>query len=239
MASLFIADLHLSAERPETTRLFLDLLSTEAPRADGLYILGDLFEAWLGDDLILPEYQPVLEALKELRQRGVPIYVMHGNRDFLLGERFERLSGCQLLEDPFRLELYGTPTLLMHGDLLCTDDHDYMALRRQLRDPQWVAAFLNKPAAERLAFARQLRERSQRETGEKSETIMDVNPDTVRRYLQQHQATRLIHGHTHRPGEHTHSLERSTAQRYVLPDWGEHGGLLRCDANGCRAERFG
>ncbi|HEY9148491.1 MAG TPA: UDP-2,3-diacylglucosamine diphosphatase, partial [Gammaproteobacteria bacterium] len=144
MSTLFISDLHLSGERPETIRLFLDFLAGEARQAEALYILGDLFEAWLGDDVILPEYQPVLEALKALSDSGVALRVMHGNRDFLLGERFAALSGCRLVDDPLVIDLYGTPTLLMHGDLLCSDDHAYQALRLQLRDPQWVAGFLSK-----------------------------------------------------------------------------------------------
>lgn len=239
MSSLFISDLHLSGERPETIRLFLDFLAGEAHQAERLYILGDLFEAWLGDDLILPEYQPVLEALKALSDSSVEVLVMHGNRDFLLGERFESLTGCRLIDDPLVIELNGTPTLLMHGDLLCTDDHPYQALRRQLRDPSWIADFLAKTPDERLAFARELRERSQKETGEKDEMIMDVNLDTVNRYLKEYRVKTLIHGHTHRPASHTHQVEDGEAIRYVLPDWHEYGGMLRCGKNGCRAERIG
>lgn len=239
MATLFISDLHLSGERPETIRLFLDFLAGEARQAEALYILGDLFEAWLGDDVILPEYQPVLDALRRLSDSGIAIQVMHGNRDFLLGERFAALTGCRLVDDPQVIDLYGTPTLLMHGDLLCSDDHAYQALRVQLRDPQWIADFLSKSPQERVAFAQQLRERSRKETGEKNETIMDVNPDTVEQYLHQYQVTRLIHGHTHRPASHTHMLQGTSATRYVLPDWHEFGGMLRCDADGCSAVRIG
>lgn len=237
MATLFIADLHLSAERPETTRLFLDFLENEARNAKALYILGDLFEVWLGDDLIPPEYQPVLDALRTLSDNGTAIYLMHGNRDFLLGEEFERMSGCQLIDDPLRIDLYGTPTLLMHGDRLCSDDLPYQAMRRQLRDPAWIAAFLAKPAQERIAFARELRERSRRETGEKAETIMDVNPQTVVDTLREYAVVQLIHGHTHRPATHHHELPQGTATRYVLPEWGTHGGALRCDADGCIAQK--
>jgi UDP-2,3-diacylglucosamine hydrolase len=233
VAILFIADLHLSAERPETIRRFLDFLEGEARKAEALYILGDLFEAWLGDDLILPEYAPVLDALRALSDSGVRVYVMHGNRDFLLGKRFEQVSGCHLIDDPLCIDLYGSPTLLMHGDLLCSDDHPYQAMRQQLRDPAWIDAFLAKPVEERIAFARELRERSRKETGEKAETIMDVNPQTVIDTLQAHQVTRLIHGHTHRPATHYHQLEQTTATRYVLPEWKEHGGVLCCDSSGC------
>jgi len=233
LATLFISDLHLNGERPETIRLFLDFLAGEARTAEALYILGDLFEAWLGDDLVPPEYQPVISALRQLADSGVAIYVMHGNRDFLLGPQFEQASGCRLIEDPLHLDLYGTPTLLMHGDLLCTDDLPYQAMRQQLRNPEWINAFLTKSAEERIAFAQGLRERSRKETGEKAESIMDVNQQTVVRYLQEHGVKQLIHGHTHRPATHRHRLDGDEAIRYVLPEWHEHGGALRCDANGC------
>lgn len=239
MATLFISDLHLSGERPETIRLFLDFLAGEARRAEALYILGDLFEVWLGDDLVPPEYQPILQALRALNESGTRVYVMHGNRDFLLGECFERESGCRLIEDPLCIDLYGTPTLLMHGDLLCTDDLPYQAMRRQLRDAKWIADFLARPPQERIAFARDLRERSRRETGEKEETIMDVNTEAVLRQLKAYRVKRLIHGHTHRPAEHRHPLEQGSATRHVLPDWHATGGMLYCDAGGCQARSIG
>lgn len=236
MATLFISDLHLSAERPETIRLFLGFLSGEARKADALYILGDLFEVWLGDDLVMPEYQPVLSALRELVDSGTPVYVMHGNRDFLLGKAFEQATGCRLIGDPLVIELHGRPTLLMHGDLLCTDDHPYQAMRKQLRDPEWTEAFLRKTPQERIDFARDLRERSRKETGEKSESIMDVNADTVEQYLHNYPVARLIHGHTHRPATHRHNVDGTTVLRHVLPEWHETGGLLRCDELGCEAQ---
>jgi len=238
MAILFISDLHLKAEQPDTIGLFLDFLTTEATQADALYILGDLFEAWLGDDVLLPGYEPVLEAMKRLSDNGVPLYVMHGNRDFLLGARFAQMTGTTLIEDPYRIDLYGTPTLLMHGDLLCTDDRPYQAMRQQLRDPQWIAAFLAKTPQERIEFARQLRERSQKETGEKAEAIMDVNATTVAQTLQQHQVRRLIHGHTHRTAVHRVEIDGEDAERIVLGDWGIHGSVLRCDASGCQLEQL-
>lgn len=231
--TLFISDLHLNAEQPATIQLFLDFLTTRAAQADALYILGDLFEAWLGDDLPLPGYAPVLEAMKHLSDSGTPIYVMHGNRDFLLGEGFERMSGATLITDPVVIDLYGAPTLLMHGDLLCTDDLPYQAMRRQLRDPQWIAAFLAKPAQERIDFARQLRERSKKETGEKNETLMDANTDTVIRAMREQQVRKLIHGHTHRPAVHHFELDGQPATRYVLQDWYSRGGVLECDEKGC------
>jgi len=237
MATLFISDLHLSAEQPGTIGLFLDFLAEQASRAEALYILGDLFEAWLGDDLLLPGYEPVLEALQRLSSGGTALYVMQGNRDFLLGERFCELSGATLIDDPTVIDLYGIPTLLMHGDLLCTDDLPYLAMRRQLREPQWIAAFLAKSPQQRIDFARELRERSKRETGEKSEAIMDVNADAVTHTLRAHGVQRLIHGHTHRPAVHRFELDGTARHRYVLHDWYDaHGGVLVCDESGCELQ---
>jgi UDP-2,3-diacylglucosamine hydrolase len=240
MATLFISDLHLCAEQPETLGLFLDFLTKRAPEAEALYILGDLFEVWLGDDLLLPGFEPALEAMNVLSSGGTPIYVMHGNRDFLLGERFEQLSGATLIDDPTLIDLYGTPTLLMHGDLLCTDDLTYQVMRRQLREPQWIAAFLAKTPQERIDFARGLRERSKKETGKKAEAIMDVNTDAVAHTMRTHGVQRLIHGHTHRPAVHRFELDGADCQRYVLQDWhGTHGGVLVCDEAGCELQTIG
>lgn len=237
MATLFISDLHLNAEQPATITLFLKFLANRAAQAETLYILGDLFEVWLGDDLPLPGYVPVLEAMKRLSDSGTPIYVMHGNRDFLLAEGFEQMSGTTLISDPVVLDLYGTPTLLMHGDLLCSDDLPYQAMRKQLRDPRWITSFLGKSAQERIDFARQLRERSKMETGEKDEAIMDVNLDTVVRTMQEHTVQQLIHGHTHRPAVHHFQLNGLPATRYVLSDWHKRkGGVLVCDDKGCELQ---
>ncbi|MDH5786454.1 MAG: UDP-2,3-diacylglucosamine diphosphatase [Chromatiales bacterium] len=232
MSTLFISDLHLSAERPAIGGLFLKFLAEQATEAEALYILGDLFEAWLGDDLIPPEVTPILDALRSLSEGGTDLYIMHGNRDFLLGETFAERCATTLLADPTVIDLYGTPTLLMHGDLLCTDDLPYQQMRQMLRAPQWISEFLAKPADERIAFARSLRERSKKETGEKLDAIMDVNAATVAEYAEHHHVQRIIHGHTHRPAiHHTNGLERC-----VLGDWYEQGSLLRCDSSGCRLE---
>lgn len=232
MATLFISDLHLSRERPAISGLFHQFLVEQASQAEALYILGDLFEVWLGDDLIPPDMQATLDALHALSDSGVPVYVMHGNRDFLLGSHFAELSGATLLEDPTVIDLYATPTLLMHGDLLCTDDVPYHEMRQMLRNPAWIAAFLAKGAAERIAFAQSLRERSKQETGEKEEAIMDVNATTVQAYVTRYGVRRLIHGHTHRPAiHHEHGVERC-----VLGDWYQQGSVLRCDSNGCRLD---
>ncbi|MGE0081482.1 MAG: UDP-2,3-diacylglucosamine diphosphatase [Thiohalomonadaceae bacterium] len=233
---LFIADLHLSTARPEVGELFLRFLRERAPGSEGLYILGDLFEAWLGDDLVLPDYAPILSALKTLTAAGTPVFVQHGNRDFLLGEGFAAASGCTLLPEAHVMDLYGRRTLLLHGDTLCTDDHEYQAMRVQLRRPEFITAFLAKPAAERIAFARSLRERSQAETSRKSEYIMDVNAAAVADAARQHQAVRIIHGHTHRAGVHTHAVNSHEVERVVLGDWGAQGSVAVCDAAGCRLE---
>lgn len=236
MTTLFIADLHLSKEQPELLRLFLSFLAGPAAKADALYILGDLFEAWLGDDLILPEYQPALDALRKLTNSGVPVYVMRGNRDFLLGEQFAVATGCTLLDDPTVIDLYGSPTLLMHGDLLCSDDVAYQQLRKQLRDEKWIAQFLAMPVQERIAFAQKLRQQSKQETSYKSEAIMDVNTTTVHEYIKRYDSTQLIHGHTHRPAVHEYG---DGSKRYVLGDWhADHAMVFTCEGIDCQLTRY-
>lgn len=236
MTTLFISDLHLSKEQPEILRLFLSFLEGPAANADALYILGDLFEAWLGDDLVLPEYQPALDSLRQLTARGVPVYIMHGNRDFLLGQQFAATTGCALIDDPTVIDLYGTPTLLMHGDLLCSDDVAYQQLRKQLRDKKWIGQFLSLPAQERVAFAQKLRQQSKEETSYKDDAMMDANSATVDEYMNQYGVTRLIHGHTHRPAVHELGDGK---KRYVLGDWhGDHAMVVACDGTECLFNRF-
>ena len=235
---LFISDLHLNAARPVVTTLFLRFLKERAAGSEGLYILGDLFEAWIGDDLVPPEYGPVIAALRELTAAGTPVFVQHGNRDFLLGQDFAAQSGCRLLPDAQVVDVAGGRTLLLHGDTLCTDDHEYQAMRAQLRHPAFIATFLAKPAAERVAFARSLREKSQAETSRKSEYIMDVNAEAVADAAREHNVMRIIHGHTHRPGVHAHALDGHGVERIVLGDWGETGSVAVCDGAGCRLEVF-
>ena len=233
--SLFISDLHLTAERPATNARFFHFLEDTAARAEALYILGDFFEAWVGDDaLTSPLYSAVAAALKALAERGVRVYVMHGNRDFLLGEDFCRASGAALLSEPHVADLYGQSTLLMHGDALCTDDVDYQHFRRMVRDPAWQAAFLRRPLAEREAMARALRNRSEQIKGDKQPEIMDVNAGAVEAAFRRHGTKRLIHGHTHRPARHGVCVDGVACERWVLPDWYDTGGYLACDANGCR-----
>lgn len=236
MTTLFISDLHLSKEQPELLRLFLSFLAGPAAKADALYILGDLFEAWLGDDLILPEYQPALDTLRKLTNSGVPVYVMRGNRDFLLGEQFAVATGCTLIDDPTVIDLYGSPTLLMHGDLLCSDDVAYQQLRKQLRDKKWIAQFLAMPVQERIAFAQKLRQQSKQETSYKSEAIMDVNASTVNEYIKRYDSTQLIHGHTHRPAVQEYG---DGSKRYVLGDWhADHAMVVECEGMDCQLIRY-
>ncbi len=235
MNTLIIADVHLGAEHPEISERFIALLNSQrCQEAESLYILGDLFELWIGDDAPQPEHLEAIGALKTLNRRGVDIALLHGNRDFLLGHEFAAMSGCRLLSDPTCITLHGEPTLLMHGDTLCSDDSDYQRLRGQLRNPEWQQQFLKRTAAERLAFAHQLRRESQRLSQEKSSAIMDVNPQRVIQLMQEHAVRRLIHGHTHRPAIHDLTVDDAPAQRIVLGDWYQQNSLLNCDATGCQ-----
>ena len=231
--TLFISDLHLDPARPEITGLFLDFLAMRAIHAEALYILGDLFEAWIGDDDDSPDNQKVCQGLRNCAAGGTSIYIMHGNRDFLLGDRFARDCGAVLLDDPTVVDLYGVRTLLMHGDLLCTDDTGYMAFRKMVRDPAWQSDMLAKSLAERQSIAHQMRVASREQTDGKPESIMDVNSATVIDFMTRHQARQLIHGHTHRPASHTLDLAGKAARRIVLGDWYEQGSVLECNASGC------
>ena len=230
---LFVSDLHLDPERPAVTALFLEFLADRASDAEALYILGDLFEAWLGDDDDSPHSRAVCEGLRACAAGGTPVYIMHGNRDFLLGDVFAEQSGARLLEDPSVIELYGTLTLLMHGDLLCTDDTAYMAFRKMVHDPAWQADMLARPLAERQATASEMRATSRTQTAGKPESIMDVNQATVIDYMTEHGVQQLIHGHTHRPAMHDVALAGQPGRRIVLGDWYEQGSVLECSADGC------
>lgn len=232
--TLFISDLHLDPERPAVTDLFLRFLADRARGADALYILGDLFEAWIGDDDTAPLNLEVARGIRACVEAGTPVFLMHGNRDFLIGARFAGASGCTLLEDPERIDLYGVPTLLMHGDLLCTDDTEYLAFRAMVHDGGWQAGMLAKPLAVRRDMAAELRRQSREKTAGKPESIMDVNPAAVLEIMARHGVTQLIHGHTHRPAVHELQVEGRPARRYVLGDWYEQGSLLACDRQGCR-----
>ena len=241
--ALFISDLHLSAERPDANRQFFRFLGDEAARADALYVLGDLFEYWAGDDELRdPAGDPlageVAQAFKTLSDRGVGISVMHGNRDFLIAGGFCDAAGAGLLADPSVVEFNGTRSLLMHGDTLCIDDHDYQAWRRTARSASWQREFLAKSLAERHAAIGALRAKSKEVIAAKPAEIMDVNADAVRDAFRRHGLRRLIHGHTHRPARHEVEVDGARCERWVLPDWYGRGGYLALDDVGPRLVSF-
>ncbi|HXH04096.1 MAG TPA: UDP-2,3-diacylglucosamine diphosphatase [Candidatus Competibacteraceae bacterium] len=225
---LFISDLHLDPARPAVTALFLQFLERCAARAEALYILGDLFEAWLGDDDDGEPGATVAAALRRLAEGGVAVYFCQGNRDFLLGAAYAARCGMTLLAEETVIELHGVPTLVTHGDQLCTDDVEYQRFRAQARSSAWQTQVLALPLPQRRAMARQLREFSQAANQQKAEYIMDVNATAVAAALRHHDVSRLIHGHTHRPAIHDLSLDGRPAQRIVLGDWYEQGSVLVC-----------
>ncbi len=232
--SLFISDLHLCAKQPRSTEVFMHFMRHTAPDADALYVLGDLFESWAGDDdLDDPFHQQIIRAMRALAESGTRLLVMHGNRDLLMGKALEQASGAILLPDPTLLDLYGTPTLLTHGDTLCTDDAAYQDYRRQVHETAWQRQFLNQPLAQRKAFIEQLRARSETEKQQKNSSLMEVNDAAVSNLLREHNYPRLIHGHTHRPMHILHHLDGHTCERWVLGDWGRNANALRCGRGGC------
>ena len=235
MTTWFIADLHLDASRPAITQLFRTFLQQLEGRADALYMLGDLFEYWVGDDALesphAAGFLPVIEGLRRVSDSGVAVYFMHGNRDFLVGNAFASATGCTLLPEQHVLDLYGTPTLLLHGDTLCTDDVEYQNVRKLFRNPQWQQQFLALPLAERIRQAEAMRAQSRLSMQGKAEAILDVNPQAVAAVLRDSGVKRLIHGHTHRPAIHDLMLDGIALQRVVLGDWHEDkGSFLRVDA---------
>lgn len=228
MTTLFISDLHLDDSRPHITALFEHYLASDEVRhADALYILGDLVEAWVGDDDDAELPNRIARATTAVRDAGVPVYFIVGNRDFLLGETYAARAGMTLLEDGAVHDLYGTPTLLMHGDVLCTDDVAYQQLRRQLRSPEWKAQVLAMPLDARRALAAKARAESRSYTSNTDETLMDVNADAVAEAMRNAGVTHLIHGHTHRPAIHHFELDGQKAERIVLGDWYDQGSVLR------------
>jgi UDP-2,3-diacylglucosamine hydrolase len=234
-ASLFISDLHLCASRPNITMAFIEFLQRTASKVKALYILGDLFEYWAGDDDIGDEFNlQIINAFKTLADSGVQIYFMHGNRDFLIAEDFCRAAGVTLLPDPSIVDLHGQKVLLSHGDDLCTDDAAYQQFRAQVRDRQWQEDFLSQPLPLRKKQIAAIRMRSEQEKSQKSLAIMDVNNDAVNTLIRKYYPDLLIHGHTHRPNRHSISLDGKLITRWVLGDWYEQGSYLVCDESGCR-----
>ena len=236
MTTLFISDLHLEPGQPRVTEQFLAFLEQARGRAEALYILGDLFDAWLGDDDPEPEYRRVIDALRNLRASGTRLYFMHGNRDFLVGARFCAESGCELLDEHTVVPLHGESVLLMHGDLLCTDDVEYQAFRRMVRDPAWQRRMLAMSVPERAALAQQVKKQTRAAVMSKAEDIMDVNQKTVEDTMRRFGVRTLLHGHTHRPNVHRLTLDGEPATRIVLGDWYTQGSVVTWDDEGFRLE---
>lgn len=236
---LFISDLHLSLEKPEITRRFLNFLAHRATKAQAVYILGDLFDTWIGDDDFMPPNNKIRQHLKQLTDSGIPVFLQQGNRDFLLGTRFAKNTGVTLLDDYAVINLHGTPTLLTHGDLLCTDDISYQTFRVKSHTSEWQHNVLSKPLLLRLLVARWYRLRSYFHKRKKSQDIMDVNQDTVANVMREHSTLRLIHGHTHRPNLHNFTIDNQAAQRFVLAAWTKESGEILCWNNdGYKIEVF-
>lgn len=232
MTVLFISDLHLEADRPEITDQFLRFLETEALHADRLYILGDLFESWIGDDDPNEHNAWIKQGLRKLTRKGVPVDFMHGNRDFMIGAAFADETGVTILDDPCVVGIYGDDVLLSHGDAYCTDDIEYQAIRKMTRDPAWQAMMLGKSLEERLAFAAQARAASVSRGETVSEEIMDVNPGAINDALRSAGVDLMLHGHTHRPAVHEFEIDGNPARRIVLGDWYEQGSVVRWDRDG-------
>ncbi|UUA73449.1 UDP-2,3-diacylglucosamine diphosphatase [Cellvibrio sp. QJXJ] len=232
MYTLFISDLHLHESRPQITRAFFHFLHTQAINAESLYILGDFFDAWIGDDDDAELPQQVADQLLALTRNGVTIYFMHGNRDFLLGDSYAKKSGMIIIPEGTVIDLYGTATLLVHGDALCTDDKDYQAFRAMVRSPQWQQQVLAQPLAARRALAAQLRDKSQSMNSLKAADIMDVTPAEVVKQMEEAKVQVMIHGHTHRPARHKLLANNRPAERIVLGDWHDFAWCIRADSNG-------
>jgi len=232
--SLFISDLHLCASRPAITKAFIQFLKKTALNAEKLFILGDLFEYWAGDDdLLHADHADIIQAIKALGDAGTEVFFIHGNRDFLIGEQFSKATSIHLLPDPSEINLYGKRILISHGDELCTDDTRYQAFRAQVRSLAWQAEFLSNPLTARKAQIEALRLQSEQEKSHKSLAIMDVNSDALSALLRQHEYPKLfIHGHTHRPNTHIIEIDGHQCQRVVLGDWYEQGSCLRLDEHG-------
>jgi UDP-2,3-diacylglucosamine hydrolase len=235
---LLISDLHLEEQRPDITRAFLHFLQTRARQAEALYILGDFFEVWIGDDGMSPFQHEIAAALRQLSDAGTRIFLMHGNRDFLIGRAFCRTAGCTLLKDPSIVQFNGEPVLLMHGDSLCTLDVGYMKLRRTLRNPLSLFILRHLPLSTRHKLARKLRSESHAQTSMKAREIVDVTPDEVPRIMAQHGVRTLIHGHTHRPAVHELDVNGQPARRIVLGDWDKQGWALQVDSSGLHQAPF-
>ncbi|MCP4954254.1 MAG: UDP-2,3-diacylglucosamine diphosphatase [Photobacterium aquimaris] len=236
MTTLFIADLHLSAERPDITACFLRFMAQETHHIDALYVLGDLFEMWIGDDEDSPFLRQIKQAFKTLTDVGTPCYFIHGNRDFLIGKRFSRETGITLLPEHTVVDLYGTPTLILHGDTLCIEDQAYQRYRKKVHNPviQWLFARL--PLSYRIKVGDKFRQNSGKNNQTKSQSIMDVTQTEVIRIMRDANVTQMIHGHTHRPKIHNFEIDGIPAQRIVLGDWYDNGSVLVYNVDGYQLE---
>ena len=228
--TLFISDLHLDPKRPHIIAAFCRFLEDHTS-IDALYILGDLFEYWIGDDDPATGLESAISSIRKLSTSGVPVYFIHGNRDFLIGKKFAKQTKCKILQEETIIDLYGTPTLLMHGDTLCTDDIAYQKYRKKARNPLIQKTLLMLSVKRRLKMADALRNKSKTAIAGKPEEIMDVNQSAVERVMQKHHVSQLIHGHTHRPAVHEFTLNNENYKRYVLGDWYDQGSVLRCTQN--------
>jgi UDP-2,3-diacylglucosamine hydrolase len=238
MTTLFISDLHLEADRPDIGDQFVQFLETDAMEADDLYILGDLFEAWVGDDDPNTHYNKIKRSIRKVVDKGIPVYFMHGNRDFMIGRQFANETGVVILKDPYPVQMYGQKALLSHGDAMCTDDTQYQRVRVMTRNPDWQASMLAKPLKERLLIAAEARRQSMEQTINMSLDIMDVNQDEVVRVIKEYGVDVLVHGHTHRPDVHTIDLGNRRAKRIVLGDWYMQGSVLRWDLRGPKLQEM-
>lgn len=238
MTTLFISDLHLDPARPDVAQAFFRFMEEQASQAEALYILGDFFEAWIGDDMQHPFIDGVKQSLRTLTDTGIPVYLMPGNRDFLIGKQFCKETGCLLLEDPTLLKIYDRKVLLMHGDTLCSRDVDYLAFRGMVRNPDWQKDFLSKSLQERLAITESIRAASKEKTGQLKYEVMDVTPSEVERVMTEQGVQLLIHGHTHRPAIHQLEVNGNAAERVVLGDWHTAGWMISFTEEGYKLEDF-
>lgn len=232
MTTLFVSDLHIEADRPDIANQFLQFLETEALNADALYILGDLFEFWVGDDDPNEHYAWIKQGLRKLTKKNIPVFFMHGNRDFMIGQDFADETGITILTDPYVVEIHGETVLLSHGDIYCTDDIQYQAVRKMTRDPKWQAMMLTRPLEERISFSEQARADSKAHGDNIDQAITDVNQAAIKSALRQANVTLMLHGHTHRPAVHEIEVDGKQARRIVLGDWYQHGSVVRWDRNG-------
>ncbi|WP_318514663.1 UDP-2,3-diacylglucosamine diphosphatase [Photobacterium leiognathi] len=236
MTTLFISDLHLSASRPDMTACFLRFMAEDTANIDALYVLGDLFEMWIGDDEESPFLQQIKQAFKTLTDSGIPCYFVHGNRDFLIGKRFSQQTGVQLLPEHSVVDLYGKPTLLLHGDTLCIEDEAYQRYRKKVHNKfiQWL--FFRIPLSKRIQIGEKFRNNSSKNNQMKSQSIMDVTASEVVRVMKEFHVDQMIHGHTHRPDIHSLTVDDKPATRIVLGDWYEHGSVLVVTPDGYQLE---